>query len=418
MVAVEHEVRVEAYRGPLDLLLFLIRDEEVDIYDIPIARILERYLEEMARMPVVDINAAADFLLMAATLMEIKSRQMLPPEERQEMEIEGEDPRSDLIRQLLEYRRFRQAADELGVMAGRRALLFGRAAFGQGLPPETDAKTEPGEDLRDVGIYDLLAAFERLMKATLADAPRTIVYDDISVEERIEELLLAMRDVAGNLRFSEFYRRAADRADAAGIFTAILEATRRKLVTVAQPEPFGELYVAMRGERPDTDFAPAPGEQPPELSAKEMTVRRGIFDGFMSMPGEEAEEELDFALDTEGRRAVERLDEAVRRADEAIRRLSRPRTPEPDTGAQQAAGVPGAQPPAPQAVLVRQWTDPDRQGSLVFIGPGLPVTDDRPPVARRFGRRLQPRRLRRAGPAPAAVAAGRLPGRTAPGRGG
>ena len=344
------EVRVEAYRGPLDLLLYLIKEEEVDIYDIPIARVLGRYLEELARIETLDINAAGDFLVMAATLMEIKSRQMLPPEEREALDLEEEDPRSDLIRQLLEYRRFRQAADELGGLAERRKLLFGRAGFAQGLALDDGRASDPGEELRDVETFDLLHAFEDLMRSILADVPRTIVYDDVSVEERVEEIILSLREGAGaEMRFSDFARRATDRADAAGILQAMLEATRRKLITIYQPEPLGEMYVTLRGERPDSEFAPSPEEQPRDLTEKEMVVRRGSFQGFVETE-EETEEDLDFAFDSEGHKAITRLEDAVRRAGEAVRRFAKPKPKPPED--------------APQGPLVRQWTDDGSEGQV------------------------------------------------------
>jgi segregation and condensation protein A len=408
MVAIgtAHEIQVEAYRGPLDLLLYLVKDEEVDIYDIPIARILERYLEELGRMTTVDINAAADFLLMAATLMEIKSRQMLPPEERVELDLEDDDPRADLVRQLLEYRHFRQAADELGARAARRARLFGRARFGMGLELEDDTPVDPAEELREVEVFDLMATFEALMKSILADAEgTTIYYDDISVEERIEELVMTLRENSEALCFADFSRRAADRADAAGIFAAILEATRRKLVTLYQPEPLGQLYVSLRGDRVDSEFAPPSEDE--ALTGKKMTARHGVFKGFMDLDAED--EDLEFAFDAEGRKAIARLEGAVERADEAIRNFTKPKPKEPPaepepvvrqwTGGEQPAGastVTGEAPPpdGPQTVVVRQWTDPNRYGQVVVIGgrqARLSSGSDRPS----FGRGMLSRRMER-----------------------
>jgi segregation and condensation protein A len=426
-----HEVRVEAYRGPLDLLLFLIKEEEVDIYDIPIARILERYLEELARMETIDINAAAEFLLMAATLMEVKSRQLLPPEEREALDLDEEDPRADLVRQLLEYRRFRQVADDLGALAARRSRLFGRARFAMGLDFGEPEPADPSEELRDVEVFDLLACFERLMKSILADVPRTIVYDDISVEERIEELVLTLRERPGQVCFAEFAGRAADRADAAGIFSAILEATRRKLVTIFQPEPLGELYVSLRGEAKDVEFAPPPEEQPAPLTEKQMVARRGVFTDFMAM---DEEEDLDFAFDTEGRKAISRLEAAVSRAEEAIRSFTRPKPKEPaeEKGPEVRQWTDGQAPPPPataagspagpaaasdaqaqKKVLVRQWTDPDRSGEMMPLGGGpTGESGDAPRASAPYlGRRIGRRRLERGRLTPRTVTPARVPRR-------
>jgi len=410
-----HEVQVEAYRGPLDLLLYLIKDEEVDVYDIPIARILERYLEELARMEVVDINAAADFLLMAATLMEIKSRQMLPPEEREALELDEEDPRADLVRQLLEYRRFRQAADELGEMAALRARMYGRPAFAMGLDLEEEAAADPSEELHEVEIFDLLSTFEALMKSILAEADgATIYYDDISVEERIEELVLTLRESSETVRFAQFSRRAADRADAAGIFAAILEAVRRKLVTIHQPEPLGELYVSLRGDAEDAEFAPPVEEQPGPLTDKQMVARRGAFKGFMDL---DEEEDLEFAFDAEGRKAISRLEGAVDRAETAIRGFTHPQPRESreepgpvirhwnadgpsaeagtattagaGAGASRGPGEPGGSGGrgSPYGVIVRQWTDPNRHGQIVIVGGQRRLL----PQGLRFGRSIRGR---------------------------
>jgi segregation and condensation protein A len=344
--------------------------------------------------------------------MEIKSRQLLPPEEREALELEDQgDPRADLVRELLEYRRFREAADELGELAARRALLFGRFAFAQGLGGGEAAPADPGEELREVGLYDLMACFEKLMKAILADVPRTIIYDDVSVEERIEELRLRLAEVSGPARFGELCRGASDRADAAGILSAVLEATKRKLVTILQAEPLGELYVSLRGDAPDTQFAPPPEEQPAPLSEAQMTARRGVFGDFVA--ADEEDDAAEFALDREGRQAIARLEQASARAEDIIRRVARHRDGPPgaEGGLPPWAQVPGepaapVAPGAPGQVLVRHWTDPDRRGTLVTIGGGRAAAAGIRP--RRFGRTLQdprvgPRRLLRRSLAPGAV---------------
>jgi segregation and condensation protein A len=359
----EPEIQVEAYRGPFDLLLHLIKEEEVDVYDIPIARILERYLRTIEQLPELDINAAAEFILLAATLMEIKSRQMLPPEERQALELEEEDPRTDLVRQLLEYRRFREAADEFGALAARRALLAGRAAFGLGLAVEDKPAADPAGELREVNLYDLMSSFERLMRAILDDLPRTIVYDDVSVEERIEELKLALAE-APQISFREFLKSAADKADAAGMFVALLEAVRRRIATIFQPEPAGEIYVQLRGERPDSEFAPSAEEQEKLPTAGTLAARKGAFTGFLEPEEEEADDERDFAGDAEGRKAIRRLEEATRRAEEAVQRFAGASKGPP-------AFLQDAAPP-----VIRQWTD----GEVSETGAGSPPEGEAVPV--------------------------------------
>jgi len=360
---VSHQVRVEAYRGPLDLLLYLVRDEEVDIYDIPISLILDRYLEELARMTTIDINAAADFLVMAATLMEIKSRQLLPPKEREQLELEDEDPRSDLVRQLLEYGRFRSASDELGHMALERSRLFGRHSFAMGIEFDEPDELDPTEELSSIEVFDLLSTFESLMKSILEDAgeTRTIVYDDISVEERIEELMLLLRERTGRLRFSQMKSQAIDQADAAGIFTAVLEATRRKDVSIYQPEPLGEVFISLRAEQSDEVFAPSDGGQPEIPPKKKPYSSSNRFDGFMDLDQPEEEEEDDFAFDLQGRKAIARLESAVEKAEQAVKSLTRKpadAVEDPEEG---------------KSVLVHQWDDPKHPGGQAVE---MPVDSD------------------------------------------
>jgi len=155
----DYKVQLESYSGPLDLLLYLIRRDEIDVYDIPISRVLEQYLEYVRLLEELDPDTAGEFLVMAATLMEIKSRLLLPkpPPESQEAD-DWLDPRADLVRQLLAYRSFRDAAEGLNRMAAIRSQRFGRK------PPDL-ADEENQVDLEDLQIWDLMAVFNKLLAA-------------------------------------------------------------------------------------------------------------------------------------------------------------------------------------------------------------------------------------------------------------
>src|SRR5262245_23963481 len=157
----EYTVELPTFQGPLDLLLFLVKQHEVDLYDIPIATITEQFLAYLNILQVIDVEAAGDFLVMAATLMEIKSKMMLPRAE--EEGSEEEDPRLELVKQLLEYKKYKEAAALLEEHAQRQQARLSRVPFEFPAPP--DLASQP---LRKVELWDLVSAFGRLMRETIA----------------------------------------------------------------------------------------------------------------------------------------------------------------------------------------------------------------------------------------------------------
>ena len=254
----EYRVQLDVYNGPMDLLLYLIRKEEVDIYDIPIARITEQYLQYLEVLKVLDVNLAGEFLVLAATLMEIKSRTLLPHPPPLE-ESEEEDPRSQLVRELLEYKRFRDAAEELKQRAAEQQLKFPRLAR-----PEAPTEEEPARPLQEVQLWDIFAAFRKLMKETLGRLPRTIVYDDVPVSEFMDRLVAQLRSTPG-LRFWDLFEGRTDRIYIVGVFLALLELIRRRVVRAWQEEPFGDILLQLRpGEPAEPDDAPSAEEPTPD----------------------------------------------------------------------------------------------------------------------------------------------------------
>ncbi|HUT01044.1 MAG TPA: segregation/condensation protein A [Phycisphaerae bacterium] len=241
----QYRVNLDIYNGPLDLLLYLIRRDEVDIHDIPIVRIMEQYLQYVEVLKRLDPNLVGGFLVMAATLMEIKTLMLLPgpsPEEAGEEGLEI-DPRAELVRQLLEYKAFKDAAGDLREAAAARALKF----------PRRPAQADDGEDrldLDDAQVWDLLDAFSRLMAAIGADAPtHEVVYDDTPIELHQADILDRLqRD--GPMGFRKVFEGCTDRTQILGLFLALLELVRLRRILAAQRTNFGEIHLRLNPDPP------------------------------------------------------------------------------------------------------------------------------------------------------------------------
>jgi segregation and condensation protein A len=234
-----YKVKLEVFEGPLDLLLYLIKKEEVDIYDIPIERITTQYMEYLSLMQMLNLEVAGEFLVMAATLMYIKSR-MLLPEDQQITDTEadeGEDPRWELIRQLVEYKKFKEAALQLGRREEEQARIFPRRAGDPSVEGEAEVP------LAEVSIFDLINAFNQVLKkAGEREDFREIIEERFTVSDKIEEILYTLRERAEML-FSELFARAGSRAEIVVLFLALLELIRLKRLRVRQQQPFGDIQV-------------------------------------------------------------------------------------------------------------------------------------------------------------------------------
>jgi len=235
----DYKVKLEVFEGPLDLLLYLIKKEEVDIYDIPIERITSQYMEYLSLMQLLNLEVAGEFLVMAATLMYIKSR-MLLPEDQQVTDTEpeeGEDPRWELIRQLVEYKKFKDAALQLAQREAETSRMFPRRADAELAAKAADVP------LAEVSIFDLINAFNTVLKkAQEKEDFREIIEEQFTVSDKIEELLYTLRDRT-ELVFSEVFAKAGSRAEVVVTFLALLELIRLKRLKVQQPEAFGEIHV-------------------------------------------------------------------------------------------------------------------------------------------------------------------------------
>jgi len=240
----EYRVQLDAYSGPLDLMLFLIRREEIDIYDIPIARLTQQYLAYVQLLERLDPDFAADFLVMAATLMEIKSRALLPrPPAAEEDEEDWADPRMELVRQLLAYKSFRDAARELELAAQIQALKHPR----QPATPDTEPEAI---ELEDVQIWDLLEAFQKLLDETGQGEPfHEVQVDDTPISLYADDILDSLQRAGGVQLFAEVFA-GRDRAEMIGLFLALLELVRERRIRVSQDEPLGGIVLHLLDATP------------------------------------------------------------------------------------------------------------------------------------------------------------------------
>jgi segregation and condensation protein A len=239
-----YSVTLPMFEGPLDLLLHLCQKHELQILDIPISFVTEKYLEYLAVMQLMNLDVAAEYLVMAATLAHIKSKMLLPappPGQEDDELLEEEDPREALIRRLLEYQKYKLAAEQLGArgVAGRDVFYRGSTieeAVETGLPP-----------LAEIPLFTLVEAFNHVLARSNVRLSHDIVADRISITDRIHELA----DVLTSRRrilFEELFAGAVTKFDLVITFLACLEMTRLKMTRLFQTEPLAPLYIEMTGE--------------------------------------------------------------------------------------------------------------------------------------------------------------------------
>jgi len=250
---VDFSASLETFQGPLDLLLYLIKENEVEITEIPISKILDQYLRFLDQAGQWDLQLAGEFLVMAATLMEIKSRELLPvPDLPADGEEIIEDPRSELVRQLLEYRRLKEQARALEQSQQQWERCRPRMLFGDVPEPASseDAALDRAtakEALVDVDLYGLFAAYEKILKAVLAQAPTNVSYEGESIEDKITRIEAVLK-VSPFTRFVDLIAEPGDRGDIAATLVALLELVRRRAVRLIQQHDFGSIDVAMQTE--------------------------------------------------------------------------------------------------------------------------------------------------------------------------
>jgi segregation and condensation protein A len=241
----DYNVELEAFHGPLDLLLFLVKRHEVDIRDIPIARVAEQFLEYLNVLQLIDVEWAGEFLVMAATLMEIKSKMLLPRSE--EDQAEEDDPRLELVKQLIEYKKYKEAAALLEDQAERQLTRLSR------LPAESARPLDPAaQPLSRVELWDLVSAFGRLMRETSALQPRTIVLDETPIHVHMERILELLHR-RGRTPFTAIFLPPHTRGRLLGLFLATLELIKANRVVADQAELFGEIWFGLSPQSVNED---------------------------------------------------------------------------------------------------------------------------------------------------------------------
>jgi segregation and condensation protein A len=233
-----YKVKLESFEGPLDLLLFLIKKNEVDIYNIPIAIITQQYLEYLEIIQLFDLESASDFILMAATLMRIKAQMLLPKPSIDEDEEDSDDPRRELVYRLLEYKRFKEAAMNLGEKEDQARQLYPRGTFSMeraGLEEEMMITSE-------VTLFDLIAAFKKLVEQSKKITVHRVRVINVTLEERIEfirKILSERQEIA----FTAIFKPEDDKIVWIVTFIAILEMIRQHAVRAVQAKPFDEIML-------------------------------------------------------------------------------------------------------------------------------------------------------------------------------
>jgi len=256
-----YRVRLEIFEGPLDLLLYLIKKDEIDIKDIPISSITEQYLEYMTMMQELDIAIAGDFLVMASTLIYIKSKMLLPPTPRLEGEEDlNEDPRAELVERLLEYQKFKSAAQMLHSRGEIESAVYTRGAL------ETD-KSNPEVSAT---VFDLLRVFREILKRAESQAEMEIHRDEVTMAEKLAQIH-ARLDSGEEINVRELFEQSRSKRELILTFLAFLELVKEMRVSLVQKELFGEIYARKRTEpafvpEPELESEVAPENEVVEVS--------------------------------------------------------------------------------------------------------------------------------------------------------
>lgn len=237
-----YKIKLEIFEGPLDLLLYLVKRDHLNIYDIPIAKVTQQYLQYLNLMQLLDLNIAGEFLVMAATLMQIKSKMLLPPDPAQEELQEQEDPRQELVARLLEYEKFKEIAEGLRQRESQQREVFKR--------PKGEGGTEIPVDKEvyfEASIFDLINAFTK----ALQDVPKEVFYevikDEFTVEEKIHEILHLLL-AKSSVQLSELFDKTKSKMEIIVVFLAILELVRMKEIICRQKELFQDIEVLRNKE--------------------------------------------------------------------------------------------------------------------------------------------------------------------------
>ena len=236
-----YNIHLENFDGPLDLLLFFIRRDEIDIYDIPISSITKEYLGTLDQLQQINVGIAGEFIGMAATLMRIKSKMLLP---HPQIDKDIEDPRSPLVRQLLEYRRYKDLAQQLENLAEERRHYFSRGYES----PIPSGEEDPSIYLRQISLYDIAHYFKVAMENKPIISHYELRREDISLDDQ-KAIILANLDEKGFLKFSILITKLETKIEVIVTFLAILEMIRNEEIIIVQRKLFGELGIHIKGKK-------------------------------------------------------------------------------------------------------------------------------------------------------------------------
>ncbi len=228
------KIRLEIFEGPLDLLLYLIKRNHVNIYDIPISLVLQQYLEYLRLLKLLDINIASEYLVMAATLIQIKSRTLLPNEEKESDSDDEEDPREELVRKLLEYQKYKQAAHKLRDKEKERLKYLTR--------PDSLGEYKPEDLYFEASIFDLITAFKNALQDVPKDIFLEVIKDEFTVEQKIHDILHLLLSKP-KIELGSLFVNSKNKLEIVATFLAILELIRLKEIGVFQDNLFGNIVV-------------------------------------------------------------------------------------------------------------------------------------------------------------------------------
>ncbi|MDQ0225048.1 segregation/condensation protein A [Metabacillus niabensis] len=242
----QYHVKIDAFEGPLDLLLHLINRLEIDIYDIPVSEITEQYMLYIHTMQVLELDVASEYLVMAATLLSIKSRMLLPKQEEELFDDEyinepEEDPREELMQRLIEYRKYKEAAEDLRELEEERAQVYTKAPSDLS---EYGTQTINQMDSLNVTLYDMLGAFQKMLRRKKLQKPlqTKITRQEIPIERRMEEILEDLRTHPGRRRFADLFP-SGNKDHLVVTFLAILELMKSHLILIEQENNFADIFI-------------------------------------------------------------------------------------------------------------------------------------------------------------------------------
>ncbi|MDC0707652.1 segregation/condensation protein A [Stigmatella sp. ncwal1] len=236
------------FEGPLDLLLHLIREHRLDIFDIPIALIIEKYLEYLERMRELNLDIAGEFLVMASTLAHLKSRMLLPRQEAAPLEAseaaveEASDPRAELVRRLLEYQKYKDAAEQLA-----RQDLLGRDVYTRNVPVEAIPIPEEEVGLQEFSVLKLIEALDRVLERLVPKVQHEVVLERVSLSDALLKVAERVR-TEGQVAFTSLFTKESTRQEVVVTFLAILEMVKRRLIRVVQEEPLKDIILTPNGD--------------------------------------------------------------------------------------------------------------------------------------------------------------------------